>query len=717
MPPTFAPDYTEPGTYTQVILEPTPVALTPAFVTAFIGRTASDKPATTEILRNEVDGIFFEIDQLTRAIKVGVNDIGGSAVVEPPRMDLLKVVLVQGDISSIDTITDELGLTHLKGEENSWITFFNDGTGSTIIGHLIEWITKFRFTRSIGSTHPPIENIAGSSAIIELARASRDTKFTFGDTVFPTGVTPGFFGGFISAAPAKYVLHVTADNTVTPETFTFTLTDTDSGGNPISAVHTTDNSLAVNIGASPVTDGAGVLIPALGGTNLRKQGDATATDTWDLVTAGGILEFDLTSETGALLKFRVNITQLVTHFTGASFTDFLDAITVSVAGPSFGTGGGLGIVPPVGTAGTKYTVSYRTIKTVADLVPKTFDNLTAIQLEHGVINENTLNDSLSFGSLLYFNQGGGSLVLLALRDNVIDPTDGFDLSIDTEYEAAISEALVKLEDVAEVSLVIPLTPTEPTGVSVSPGTFRPQVFNSVKAHVLNMSTLLNDQPRMAIMGARANITNEEVFIAGAEAGLEKRVVYLSPATATISAGGKTFLADGSSLAAAMAGILSNPAFNAGEPVAGKQLTAFADVPDPHTRKQKNRIAKAGVTVIEQALGGPTVRDFLTTDPRTILSSDAKVSKIAIDIRRTLKTALNNTMINIRLINGETISQAAALVSMVLQEKVNNQIINAFEIIDIKINESEPSQLDIDVSIRPTQDLKWIRFTATFTTAS
>ena len=113
MPPTFAPDYTEPGTYTQVILEPTPVALTPAFVTALIGRTSSDKPATTEILRNEVNDIFFEIDQLTRVIKAGVDSIGGSAVVEPPRMDLLKVVLVQGDISSIDTITDELGLTHL----------------------------------------------------------------------------------------------------------------------------------------------------------------------------------------------------------------------------------------------------------------------------------------------------------------------------------------------------------------------------------------------------------------------------------------------------------------------------------------------------------------------------------------------------------------------------------------------------------------------------
>jgi len=93
-----------------------------------------------------------------------------------------------------------------------------------------------------------------------------------------------------------------------------------------------------------------------------------------------------------------------------------------------------------------------------------------------------------------------------------------------------------------------------------------------------------------------------------------------------------------------------------------------------------------------------------------------VTRIEIDVRRTLKDALDKTLINTRLVNGSTIGTARSIIGLILSQKVNANIINAFQITKIAKNSVDPRQLDVELAIQPTFDLNYIFIRATFVTA-
>ena len=757
--PTFAPNYIEPGTYPEVVLEPTTPAITPAFVTALIGRTSPFGPKVNHKLRNGVADVQFEI-QSDESVSVGLAELSfdtiAASMKEPPRFDMLEYFADNYDAvkaaAAIPSITSEIiddnGMTHLVGSDNSWtLTHIGDKTTVTAVtstkdAWFIEWIPKFLIQGSIldeGGGNVPQSNacvgVAGSGEGIELARNLIDPLFPFPMTAAapadswdrylednPMLAPTTLAGGEDIVLDGVYLIEVGRTYAAGPGEVTWTLTP---------------YYLPDGIGSDgiPIT---GTAVPGTIATCVFKVSqDATYDSTLHMtqpavpdVTDGGTLPADFAGvgyryiflRTGnGWIRCKVSLIALDNAAIAQTYlpwkyqnTEFISTcITITTAGPRVGYGGSLGVVPPPGTEGTKYTVNYRYAKQVSDLKPQLFTSLNALQEVHGTIDVNTTNDSLSYGAALYFSEGGGSLYTMPLRSKEIDPL-GYDLSINASFEAAVAEALIALENVADVCNVVVLSPTEPDGATVHPGTFRSQIFSNLKGHCNRMSTITEAKPRMAITGARANTINPEKFIAGGEAGLDRHMVYLAPATASVSISGKTFLADGSSIAAALAGILSNPAYNAGEPITKKQITAFASIPDPFTREDKNIIAGKGVTVIEQQLGGPTVRHFLSTDMRLVLSQEAKVMRIEIDIRRSLKIALDSTLIGTRKISGETVATAGLIVSSVLNGKKAVGVIERFLPPDVHFDAAEPRQLDIDVLIKPTLDIDWIKITATFT---
>jgi len=433
------------------------------------------------------------------------------------------------------------------------------------------------------------------------------------------------------------------------------------------------------------------------------QLDGTAAVT---VTAGG--EFNVPTVTPQF-RIKVDIAALTAAIVAAGDVDgnYIDGNVVSTNGPTAGTTGS-GVL--AGT-GTKYTSFYHKLKDATDLAAQRFDDIRSLQSFNGDVTSTSGTDALSFGAVPYFRQGGSTIVSVPLRDILIDPTNGFDLTVDAGYVSAVEEALTRLEDVSDVSCVIVLSPTE----TASAGNFRPGILNAVKSHVLTMSSVTNAKPRMALLGARAGTTTESVFTTAATTLHTNRVVYIAPATATITLNGVTKTANGSSIAAAISGILSNPAFNAGEPISGKAITAFDDVPDPFTRTQKNRIGGIfGTTIIEKQGGAPIIRHFLTTDQTSALTAEAKITRIEIDVRRSLKQSLDSTLINTRLLNGQTIGTAKSIIGLILGQKISDQVINEFNITKIAKNATEPRQLDVEVAIRPVFDLNWIFLKATFT---
>jgi hypothetical protein len=192
-------------------------------------------------------------------------------------------------------------------------------------------------------------------------------------------------------------------------------------------------------------------------------------------------------------------------------------------------------------------------------------------------------------------------------------------------------------------------------------------------------------------------------------------VYMCPATATLAAGGFSFTVNGSTLAAGLAGMLSSPNINSGEPITKKNFQMFTSITNPFTREEMNRIAGAGNTIIEIQDGTPKVRHFLTTQPTNVLTREGKVTRQKIDISRTLKLVLDATVIGKRLLNRATIALVESVISQTLDSKKDNLVIADYEITKLEISQTEPAQLDVEVEIKPMLDLDWVYTIATFTT--
>lgn len=401
------------------------------------------------------------------------------------------------------------------------------------------------------------------------------------------------------------------------------------------------------------------------------------------------------------VKFRLDRDRLSSLGLTVS-NSFTNNVAITTSGPAAGSSVAGGAYD-VDNFGTQYAVGYQKPKDADDLDPVTFDNIRAAQGFHGALVATSTTDSLSFGVVPYFRAGGGPVVLAPMRDILIDPTDGFDLTNDAGYVSAVEDALEALEEVAEVTCIVVLSPTET-------GSFRPGILSAVKSHVLTMGILTAAKPRMGIMGARANTVTEAVFTNNARALGESHLFYVAPATAPLTTGGSTKLGDGSSIAAAVAGIHSNPSIHAGLNISGRSVTVFDDIADPFTDAQKNRMGEInGVCVISKKSGTPTIRHFVTSvaGSSSPLLVEGKVTRLEIDLRKALQQMLDAVLVNTPFIRGEAENRARSFINQYFQQRQADQVISRGEIIKVAQNPTEPRQLDIEVAVQPVFDLNWI----------
>jgi hypothetical protein len=640
----------KPGTYVNVVFQNRPPSSPPPFVAALIGRTSADKPTSKTLVRNSVPSQTVTYDPDTNVITVTSGDVDETA-----RRDILQTD--DSDITSLGAnsiLTDDVSFQqYFWGYEADWVR-----ADAAPLKAYIEWILDYGVV-AVGTSPIFAGKANAGTFIIQLARATGDPNFV--DSVFTTECPPvsldeglhNTSGGFrLNKAAAVYTLAI-------------------DGGTPVT----------ITTGGQAITGADSV---------VRHR-------------------YTVSQAVGKDVEILVDRTQLLATFGTLPDADYDNNVTLITRGPLAGTGS-----DPLNirTIGTKYDIAYKVNKALSDFVPVAFDNLADLQEFHGTtIDATTKNDALSVGAAPYFSQGGLTVYTVPLKDKVLLGTDGYDLDEPTGsgYVAAVEDALTLLEDVAIVSMILPLSPSEP----INGGNYRPGILNAVLSHVNRMSAIAMGKPRMSIMGARAGTTDENVFITAATTMSSNRIVYMAPATASLAIGSVTKIVDGSLIASAVAGILSS-GVNAGEPISSKQLTAFIDIPDPFTRVQKDRIGGTyGVTVVEKDNGASVIRHFLTTNPSSSLTAEGKITVIEIDVRRSLEAGLNATLINTRLVNGQTIGSARTIIGLILNQKIAVQIINAFEIIKLEKDPLEPRQLNVELAIRPVFDLNWIYIKATF----
>lgn len=323
-----------------------------------------------------------------------------------------------------------------------------------------------------------------------------------------------------------------------------------------------------------------------------------------------------------------------------------------------------------------YFVDYETPKSAAadDFKPKIFfrEDVDSIINTYGA--ESTDN-TLTLAAKLSIANGASILKLCQ-----IDP----DVSELTAFKAALSE--FEKED---CDYIVPLTTN--SGLTAD-----------VIYHVDKMSSKFERRERRALLSLDETSALEDAstWISTATGIEDARVALLLPGKADVLLDDVQTSLDGSFLCAAVAGLAANPAFDPAEPLTRKAVAGFVDIPDTRLRTEKNLIAQNGVMIVEKKGTTLRVRDQLTTDMSTIASQEWSITGAADLTAKTLRDSLEETYVGTKLNPLTTPLAVKASANTILLSLVNDQIISSFGSIDVKVDSTDPRQVDIKVNIIP-----------------
>lgn len=333
--------------------------------------------------------------------------------------------------------------------------------------------------------------------------------------------------------------------------------------------------------------------------------------------------------------------------------------------------------------GVKYTLNYQRAKAGADFGPTLFFDINSLISAMGSINT---DNTLSMGGWLAFQNGASAVMVVQIDPGV------------TPELIAFQQAIDKLQMV-NCNIVVPLTTD-------------PNLYPYVKAHVDNMSSLIEQKFRTALLGLGGSPTIPQIQTYAASLH-DRRVGLVYPPSATMFLPGDSTATtvDGSMLAAAIAGVRTNPVYDVAEPLLRKQLIGFNSIQDTLLRTQKNVIANAGVLIVDNENGVPTVRDGLTTDLDTADSAEISVTDIIDFTATTARTFLDAAFVGTKFLNDVPNLMGASL-NIILQSLVDNKIITDFTNVQVKRNGIDPRQVDVSFQIAPVFPVKWILITFT-----
>lgn len=333
--------------------------------------------------------------------------------------------------------------------------------------------------------------------------------------------------------------------------------------------------------------------------------------------------------------------------------------------------------------GVVYTLDYERAKTGTDFDPKVFFDLDSVVQEYGAVNT---TNTLSLGASLAFQNGASVLATVQ-----VDPAEAPDLF-------GFQQALDRLATV-NVNVVVPLSTDT-------------NLHAAIKNHVTSLSSLTEQKFRTAIVGLGGSPTISQ--IQSLASGLSsRRVALVHPPSATVQLSGQTSptTVDGSFVAAAIGGLRVNPAFDVAEPLLRKELVGFVSVSDTLLRSQKNVLANSGVMLVELQNNTIRVRDGLTTDLTTADSAEFSVTETIDFVAQQTRAFIENAFIGNKLLN-ETPGLIHASLTIILQSLIDNRILNDFTEIEVKRNNTDPTQIDIRFKIAPVFPVKFVLITFT-----
>ena len=270
-----------------------------------------------------------------------------------------------------------------------------------------------------------------------------------------------------------------------------------------------------------------------------------------------------------------------------------------------------------------YYVSYTYEKTAPNYAPKLFTKFKDVVAEYGDVS---ISNPLTLACLLAFNNGAAAVITEQVKKQ-----PGYEYAADLSYIAAL-EPLTRPVAGINCAIIVPLT----TSLIVQ---------QSVRNHVNIMSSERYRAERVQIFGCATGTEVSDVM-AIAEGFRNERTWLVYPDGAVIGlvdAYGveREYIVDGSFMAAALAGVNVNVAFDEATPMTRKSIVGFKRLIRELTEVEKDMVASSGVIIFDVIPGAIRVRDSLTTDGSNPFSKRPEVVTIKDRVQRTMRNALDS----------------------------------------------------------------------------
>lgn len=339
-------------------------------------------------------------------------------------------------------------------------------------------------------------------------------------------------------------------------------------------------------------------------------------------------------------------------------------------------GGDSYLSPKRPTSAQLFYVDYDYTKATADYIPTYYFNLPDIISEYGDVSS---TNTLSLGAELAFQNG--AQVILGCQ---LAPADSPDL-------IGFRNALDKLK-VKDCNIVVCMT----GDVNVAP---------YIKAHVDQMSTTLERKERLAIIGLDGTISTTSIKSLAQALG-DKRTMVVYPVTVRLTLDEGEVSMGSYTLAAAIAGIRTNPSYDVAEPLTHKGIVGFTEITDNLIRSQRNDLASNGVCIVESQSGVARVRHALSTDMSSNINKQFSVTETLDYVGQLTRQVAERLYVGTKGLKEAPLMLAATLTT-VLQNLVDREIIVSFTSPTASFNSIDPAELDVRFGVSPVFPIDYV----------
>jgi len=336
--------------------------------------------------------------------------------------------------------------------------------------------------------------------------------------------------------------------------------------------------------------------------------------------------------------------------------------------------------------GDVYYVSYDYAKT--DLSTQLFREIKKIQQNFG---SPTPDNPLSLAARICLLNGA---ILIGLKQ--VLRAEGSSQAGGGSFIAAIDEQRKPIQGSVKPDVIVPLA-TDPT------------IFSSLNQHCVFMSTPRQEGERIGVVGVAAG-TNP-LGVQAIAKGLNSELMLVSyPDTYVLSVsddqGNLTDqLVDSSYMAAALAGTLTNSAFDVATPLTRRSIVGFKRLGRLLDPTEANQVAVAGVSIIEQVDTGMRVRHGLTTNVDTVITRTPSVTLTIHYVQQTMRKVLD-PYIGQKL-TGSLIKSVENSMVGAFSQLVDQQIVQKATGIEVTVDDNDPTILRASAIYVPVFPLEYI----------